>query len=101
LTLLPDNILYLLTILGCSSWLTGGLNVVIQRFLKISPVAAYGGIAVVFWSLLTIYENFIGSVVGEPSFHVPPLIVTVLSISLTLYGMKIMLLSGDSKVKED
>jgi hypothetical protein len=81
---------HIVCILGCS-WLTSGLNVLIQRFFKISPVAAYGGVAV-FWSLLTIYENCYGSVVGEPSFVAPPLVVTILSISL---------LSGDAKVKED
>jgi hypothetical protein len=88
-----------MTIVLGLSWLTSGLNVLMQRVLKFSPVASHGIVAV-FWSLLTIYENAIGSIYGVQNFHAPPLVVTVLSISLGVYGLWSMA-SGQAKMKEN
>jgi hypothetical protein len=89
---------HMTTVLGLS-WLTSGLNVLMQRVMKISPVASHGVIAI-FWSLLTIYENVVGSIYGVQNFNAPPLVVTVLSISLGAYGLWSMM-TGQAKVKEN
>ena len=90
--------LHMVTILGYSM-LTGGLTVLAQRQLGVSPVFAYGCHAV-FWSYLTVYENTVGSIMGASGFQEPPLVATALSIGVALYGIW-SIHTERAKVKED
>ena len=90
--------IHMMSILGLS-WITGGLCVLMQRVLHTTQVFAYATVAI-FWSCITIYENLVGSIVGESTFQAPPIIVTMLSISLGVYGIW-SIQTERAKIKED
>lgn len=74
-----------------------GVLVVVQRILKITPVASLT-YTTLFWFGLTVYENLVGSIIGTKGFKRPPPIATFLSFSLAATGLW-GLTSGRVKIK--
>mmetsp|Transcript_11058 Transcript_11058/g.20263 ORF Transcript_11058/g.20263 Transcript_11058/m.20263 type:complete len:224 (+) Transcript_11058:132-803(+) len=89
---------HLFVIIGLT-WATNGLVVIAQRVLKLSTVTTLAALAL-FWFMLTLYENVIGSIIATPGFKAPPLPVTILSGILAFTGLWGMF-SGKVKIKED
>mmetsp|Transcript_32777 Transcript_32777/g.60412 ORF Transcript_32777/g.60412 Transcript_32777/m.60412 type:complete len:224 (-) Transcript_32777:77-748(-) len=88
----------IVTILGLA-WFTNGALVLMQRLLKIEPVAAHSLVAI-FWFVLTLYEMFVGPTYYPAyGFKEPPMIAVVLSGLLAAFG-GLNLLKGKAKIKE-
>lgn len=90
---------HMCTILGLS-WLTSGITALLQsKAVGLSSVASQVFCAI-FWSSVLVYENLVGSLYGVDNFSAPPAVATVLSLSLSCYGIW-SILTGQAKIKED
>jgi hypothetical protein len=90
---------HMAAVLGCS-FLSGGVNAILQSgMVGSSSVFSYGCLAL-FWAALTMYENVVGSIVGQEGFQRPPWYVTLPSLLMGLYGIW-GIRTDRAKVKEE